>query len=140
MSKPEKTPLSNKHTILVVDDDPEIVTLLSKILLNEGHNVMDAQNGRKALRKVEKGGIDLVILDLIMPEMGGIEVLKRLGDMAPKSAVIVLTGHGDLQTAREAMMLGAYEYITKPFDADFVKAVVRRALRNGPASAVSAPG
>src|SRR3990167_3963647 len=101
MSKPEKTPLSNKHTILVVDDDPEIVTLLSKILLNEGYNVMDAQNGRKALRKVEKGGIDLVILDLIMPEMGGIEVLKRLGDIAPKLPVIVLTGHGDLQTARD---------------------------------------
>ncbi|HCN20611.1 MAG: hypothetical protein A3C38_04395 [Planctomycetes bacterium RIFCSPHIGHO2_02_FULL_50_42] len=129
MSKPEKTPLSNKHTILVVDDDPEIVTLLSKILLNEGYNVMDAQNGRKALRKVEKGGIDLVILDLIMPEMGGIEVLKRLGDIAPKLPVIVLTGHGDLQTAREAMMLGAYEYITKPFDADFVKAVVKKAFK-----------
>ena len=129
MSKPEKTPLSNKHTILVVDDDPEIVTLLSKILLNEGYNVMDAQNGRKALRKVEKGGIDLVILDLIMPEIGGIEVLKRLGDIAPKLPVIVLTGHGDLQTAREAMMLGAYEYITKPFDADFVKAVVKKAFK-----------
>jgi len=129
MSKPEKTPLSNKHTILVVDDDPEIVTLLSKILLNEGYNVMDAQNGRKALRKVEKGGIDLVILDLIMPEMGGIEVLKRLGDIAPKLPVIVLTGHGDLQTAREAMMLGAYEYITKPFVADFVKAVVKKAFK-----------
>ncbi|OHB95083.1 MAG: hypothetical protein A3I59_03220 [Planctomycetes bacterium RIFCSPLOWO2_02_FULL_50_16] len=129
MSKPEKTPLSNKHTILVVDDDPEIVTLLSKILLNEGYNVMDAQNGLKALRKVEKGGIDLVILDLIMPEMGGIEVLKRLGDIAPKLPVIVLTGHGDLQTAREAMMLGAYEYITKPFDADFVKAVVKKAFK-----------
>ena len=129
MSKPEKTPLSNKHTILVVDDDPEIVTLLSKILLNEGYNVMDAQNGRKALRKVEKGGIDLVILDLIMPEMGVIEVLKRLGDIAPKLPVIVLTGHGDLQTAREAMMLGAYEYITKPFDADFVKAVVKKAFK-----------
>lgn len=129
MSKPKKTPLSNKHTILVVDDDPEIVTLLSKILLNEGYNVMDAQNGLEALRKVEKGGIDLVILDLIMPEMGGIEVLKRLGDMAPKLPVIVLTGHGDLQTAREAMMLGAYEYITKPFDADFVKAVVKKAFK-----------
>lgn len=129
MSKPKKTPLSNKHTILVVDDDPEIVTLLSKILLNEGYNVMDAQNGLEALRKVEKGGIDLVILDLIMPEMGGIEVLKRLGDIAPKLPVIVLTGHGDLQTAREAMMLGAYEYITKPFDADFVKAVVKKAFK-----------
>ncbi|MEK7369567.1 MAG: response regulator [Planctomycetota bacterium] len=129
MSKPGKTPLSNKHTILVVDDDPEIVTLLSKILLSEGYNVMDAQNGLEALRKVKKGGIDLVILDLIMPEMGGIEVLKRLGDIAPKLPVIVLTGHGDLQTAREAMMLGAYEYITKPFDADFVKAVVKKAFK-----------
>lgn len=129
MIRPKKTPLSNKHTILVVDDDPEIVTLLSKILLNEGCSVMDAQNGLEALRKVEKGGIDLVILDLIMPEMGGIEVLKRLGDIAPKLPVIVLTGHGDLQTARESMMLGAYEYITKPFDADFVKAVVKKAFK-----------
>lgn len=129
MIRPKKTPLSNKHTILVVDDDPEIVTLLSKILLNEGCSVMDAQNGLEALRKVERGGIDLVILDLIMPEMGGIEVLKRLGDIAPKLPVIVLTGHGDLQTAREAMMLGAYEYITKPFDADFVKAVVKKAFK-----------
>src|SRR3989304_3977958 len=139
MSKPEKTPLSNKHTILVVDDDPEIVRLLSKILLNEGYNVMAAHNGRKALRegekggkalrKVEKGSIDLVILALIMPEMGGIEVLKRLWDIAPKLPVIVSTGHGDLQTAREAMMLGAYEYITKPFDADFVKAVVKKAFK-----------
>lgn len=130
MIRPKKTPLSNKHTILVVDDDPEIVMLLSKILLNEeGYNVMDAQNGLEALRKVERGGIDLVILDLIMPEMGGIEVLKRLGDIAPKLPVIVLTGHGDLQTAREAMMLGAHEYITKPFDADFVKAVVKKAFK-----------
>lgn len=129
MSRPKKTRLPNKFTILVVDDDPEIVTLLSKILLNEGYNVMDAQNGLEALRKVEKGGIDLVILDMIMPEMGGIEVLKGLGDIAPKLPVIVLTGHGDLQTAREAMMLGAYEYITKPFDADFVKAVVKKAFK-----------
>lgn len=129
MSRPKKTRLPNKFTILVVDDDPEIVTLLSKILLSEGYNVINAQNGLEALRKVEKGGIDLVILDLIMPEMGGIEVLKRLGDIAPKLPVIVLTGHGDLQTAREAMMLGAYEYITKPFDADFVKAVVKKAFK-----------
>lgn len=140
MSRRKKTPPPGRHTVLVVDDDPEIIRLLSKILLSEGYGVIDAQNGLEALGKIEKGGIDLAILDLVMPEMGGIETLKRIGDIAPKSAVIVLTGHGDLQTVRDAMALGAYDYITKPFDADFVKAVVKRALKSGPASAVSVPG
>lgn len=140
MNRPEETLPPDKHTILVVDDDPEIVRLLSKILLNEGYKVVDAQNGQEALRKIEKGGIDMVILDLIMPEVGGIETLKGIASVAPKLAVIVLTGHGNLQTAREAMMLGAYEYITKPFDADFVKTVIKKALENGPASTMTAPG
>lgn len=138
MSRPKKAP-PRRHTILIVDDDPEIVRLLGKILLNKEYNIIAAQNGLEALGKLEKGGVDLVILDLVMPGMGGMETLKRIGDIAPKSVVIVLTGHGDLETVREAMALGAYEYITKPFDADFVKAVVKRALENGPASAVSSP-
>lgn len=140
MSRPRKVPPHDRHTVLIVDDDPEIIRLLSKILSNDGYKVIDAQNGRKALEKVEKGGIDLVVLDLVMPEMGGIETLKEIGNVTPKLSVIVLTGHGDLETVREAMTLGAYEYITKPFDADFVRAVVQRALRNRPESTVSAQG
>jgi len=109
MSKPEKTPLSNKHTILVVDDDPEIVTLLSKILLNEGYNVMDAQNGRKALRKVEKGGIDLVILDLIMPGIDGFEFLKlcKKNPLTQHIPVAVLTIRDSPQDIETAKRLGA---------------------------------
>lgn len=121
-------------TILVVDDEKEICTVLSDNLYQEGYRVFTAYNGKKALELVKKEKPDLVLLDIRMPEMDGIEVLRRIKKMKKEIVVIILTAYGTLETARKAMKLGAYDYITKPFDLFLLKSIVKEGLKklNGP--------
>jgi len=123
-----------KKTILVVDDEKEICTVLSDNLSQEGYRVLTAYNGKKALELVKKEKPDLVLLDIRMPEMDGIEVLRRIKKMKKEIVVIMLTAYGTLETARKAMKLGAYDYITKPFDLFSLKSIVKEGLKklNGP--------
>ena len=115
--------------ILVVDDEKEICTILSDNLSREGYRVFTAYNGKTALELVRKEKPDLVLLDIKMPEMDGIEVLRRIKKMKKKIVVIMLTAYGTLETARKAMKLGAYEYITKPFDLFLLKSIVKEVLK-----------
>lgn len=128
MIKPIKTP-PPKPTILIADDEPEIVKFFCNIFSKEGYRVINAQNGRNVLKRIKKGDIDLVILDVVMPDMNGIKVLRELRKITPKVAVILLSAYGTLHTAKEAMLLGAQDYITKPFDIDFMKDAIKQALR-----------
>ncbi|HHT9119672.1 MAG TPA: response regulator [Candidatus Hypogeohydataceae bacterium YC41] len=121
--------LKSKYTVLLADDEPEIVKFFRSVFSKEGYRVINVQNGNRVLHKVKKGGIDLVIMDVVMPNMDGMKALKELKRMAPRLPVIVLSGYGDLQTARQAMLIGAQDFITKPFDVDFMKAVVKQAIR-----------
>lgn len=103
--------------ILVVDDEASVRELLRRGLSQMGHFLVDvASNGLEAIEKIEKDLFDLVLTDLKMPEMGGIELLKTIKGTRPELTVIIMTAHGSIETAVEAMKKGADDYITKPID------------------------
>ena len=104
--------------ILVVDDEEDVRRLLTESLRREGFQVAAAGSGREALALVQEEPPDLIILDLVMPEMDGIETLRRLRERGVAAKVVVLTAYGTAQQVREAMALGVGEFIGKPFDLD----------------------
>ena len=117
-----------KHNILVVDDEVEICDLLQGFLTEEGYQVFTATNGLEAISLGKQNELDLALLDIKMPGMDGIEVFRKLKKVRRDMGVIILTGYGTLGTAKDAMRLGAYDYLTKPFDLGLVKSVIREAL------------
>lgn len=122
---------NRSDNILVVDDEKGVCNILKKILVQDGYQVVTATSGARALTSLKKKPVDLVLLDIKMPGMDGIEMMRKLREFNKDVVVIILTAYGTLGTAREAMQLGAYDYITKPFDADFVKSMVREGLEEG---------
>ena len=103
--------------ILVVDDEVDFAEMLSLRLKEVGEFVMSVHNGQDCLKTLEeKDNIDVIILDIKMPGMDGIEVLKEIKKKFPLVEVIMLTGHGSAETAVEGMKLGAYDYLMKPAD------------------------
>jgi two-component system sensor histidine kinase ChiS len=110
--------------VLVVDDDPKNLELLAVKLSQEGYRVITAQSGKDALEsiKLEKPG--LVLLDIMMPEMNGIETLQRIKALEPSIPVAMVTAVWDEDEARKAIEAGAYEYITKPIDMEHLKLAV----------------
>lgn len=117
-----------KPTILVVDDEKEICDLFNEALTQEGYEVVTATDGVEALSLGRQSRLDVALLDIKMPGMDGIEVLQKLREVKKDVEVIVLTGYGTLKTAKEAMRLGAYDYLTKPFDLRLIKEIIREAL------------
>lgn len=122
------SPIETKGTILIIDDEKGVGDILKKILGKEGYDVHAVTRGQDGVKLVREKDVHLVILDIKMPEMDGIEVLQKIHEIKKDVVVIMLTAYGTLTTAREAMKLGAYDYITKPFDNDFVKAMVKEGL------------
>lgn len=116
------------HSILVVDDDLVAAELLSEVLSKEGYRVELATSGEEAVKKGEAGGFDLVITDLRMPELGGLDVLGAFKRMSSDTMTIVITAFGSFETAIEAIQNGAYDYIVKPFKMDDIKQKVARCL------------
>ncbi len=115
--------------ILVVDDEPNIRRVLEAVLAKEGHNVQVAENGRKGQEIIAADdSIDILISDLIMPDINGIELLEAAKEINPGLSVLMITAHGTIKSAVDAMKLGALDYITKPFDLDDIKQVVKNAL------------
>lgn len=106
---------------MVVDDDPKICTLLEKFLTKKDFTVITATSGEKALEKVKKEIPLVVLLDIKMPGMDGITALKKIKEINEHMAVIMITGVKDESIAKEAMELGAYDYITKPFDLNYLE-------------------
>ncbi len=117
------------NKILVIDDEEHMCWALEKGLRQEGYQVLTATRGRAGLEIIRNETPSLVILDLKMPEMDGLEVLVKAKEIIPKLPIIMLTAHGTINTAIEAMKLGAVDYITKPFDLDELKIVVKQALK-----------
>ena len=125
--------------ILVVDDKPNMRSLFIKILRGLGE-VVTADGGLSALEMLEKGRFDLVITDIRMPDLDGSELLRRVRSMAAPPEVILMTAYATVETAVEALRLGAHDYLTKPFDPDDARAVVERALaRRGVGSELVPP-
>jgi len=115
--------------ILIVEDEQDMLLGLRNILSSHGHNVEIAGTGPAGLEKVEKSTFDVVITDLKMPDVDGIELLRKVKEIHSDTMVIVITGYGTVENAVEAMKLGAYDYIAKPFDAEHIRMVVRKALK-----------
>jgi two-component system nitrogen regulation response regulator NtrX len=116
------------ETICLIDDEPAILNTLSSILEDEGYQVLVAKSGLEALKIVRSEAPDLVILDIWMPEMDGLETLKRLRAQFPSILVVMMSGHGSIETAVKATKLGAYDYLEKPLDLEKVTILVRNAL------------
>jgi two-component system response regulator PilR (NtrC family) len=114
--------------LLIVDDEPGMRQLLSHIFGRAGHAVRAAENGTKALELLRKEPADLVVSDVKMPDMDGIELLRRLREVLPDAAVVLMTAFATVDTAREAFKLGADDFIQKPFDVDELKLIAEKAL------------
>ncbi len=119
-----------KFKILIIDDEKNIREGLAAGLEMDGYNTVVAENGEKGLEYVNKGDIDLVITDLRMPGISGEEVLQKITSEIPGLPVIVLTGHGSIDSAVSAMHSGAYDFLTKPLNLEHLSLVVKRALKN----------
>ncbi len=116
--------------ILVVDDEEIVIRSCTRILASHGYEVDSAAGGREALQKIAESGYDLVILDIMMPKMDGLEVLQRIKEGHPEIDVIMVTGLSQIETAVRAMKLGAFDYLSKPFDPEELQLVVGRALEH----------
>ncbi len=113
-------------TILVADDDADIRSLLSTLLTDEGYRTVEATSGREVMSQVRADPPDLILLDLRMPDMNGIDIMRRLRDEGLNVPVLFITAHGTASSAIQAMQLGAYDYIMKPFEVEDVALRVRR--------------
>jgi len=116
--------------ILVADDDASIRSLLKQLLADEGFAVLEARTGREVVERVSEASPALVIMDIRMPELDGIEVLSRLKASSPKTAVLIMTALGNSNLAVRAMELGAFDYITKPFELDKISRTVKHVLEH----------
>lgn len=114
--------------ILAVEDDPEMLALLQEHLESEGHRVIAVREGAQALQRLRAEPIDLVLTDLKMPNVDGMEVLRAAREGAPDIPVILITAFGSIETAIQAMRQGAYDYVTKPFALEEISLLVAKAL------------
>ncbi len=110
--------------ILVVDDEKGITEMVAKFLESMGHEAITAQSGSEAIEKVTQEEPQIVLLDIRMPGMDGIETLKKIKALDPKIGVVMITAVSDEVTAKECMDLGAFDYITKPISLDYLERVV----------------
>ncbi len=117
-----------KKRILLVDDDSSLRRVLEYHLREAGYSILTASDGRAAFDLFTENDIDLVITDIMMPEINGVELLRRIKAMSPETAVIVITAYGSIENAVQAMKLGAFDYITKPFERQALLATVEKAL------------
>jgi two-component system response regulator AtoC len=114
--------------ILVVDDEETIQSNLGRILKEEGYAVLAARSVKEGIARLEEGAVNLVLLDLKLPDESGLTLLKRVADLGTVPLVIVMTGYATVDAAVESLKLGAYDFIKKPFKADAIKLIIRLAL------------
>src|SRR5947207_13768268 len=134
-AEPLGTGGAGRATILIVEDDTAMRTFLREVLEEDGYLVEMAAGGRAGVERVRQGGIDLVVSDVKMPDLDGLDMLREIKAVTTSSHVITITAFGSIDTAIRAVKLGAFDYITKPFDVDQLilsvqKALDERALRS----------
>ncbi len=117
--------------IMVIDDEPAVCEMLRKFFGQFDYEVMVESEPEKALQRVKDFNPECILMDIKMPRFGGVDLLARIKEHNPSIGVIMITGYGELQTAMESMKLGAFDYITKPFDLNFIKNLVAACLQAG---------
>jgi DNA-binding NtrC family response regulator len=115
--------------VLIVDDEVNIRRVLAAMLKREGYEVTTAADGEQALGVLQKTPVHVVVTDLVMPRLGGMELLRRVAGDFPDVPVIVITAHGSVDSAVAALKAGAFDYITKPFEQEDLKKVIAKAAR-----------
>jgi two-component system response regulator AtoC len=115
--------------VLVIDDEANLRKVLAALLRRDGYDVTVAEDGEMGIAEFQKNGADAVITDLVMPKVGGMEVLKAVNGSDPEVPVIIITAHGTVDSAVEAIKLGAFDYVTKPFDQVELSHVLAKAVR-----------
>jgi len=116
-------------SILIVDDEPGVRTALGGVLRDEGYTVEAVPSGEACLERVVEQTFDVVLLDVWMPGIDGLETLQRLRERKVDAQVVVISGHGNVESAVRAIKLGAYDFVEKPLSLDKAVLVVRNALR-----------
>jgi two-component system NtrC family response regulator len=119
-----------RHKILIIDDEPAQVQALAGFFKKKGFAIEKANSGLAGVKIIEKQAVDLIITDFKMPDMNGLEVLKRAKEINPEIDVIMLTAYGSIETVIHAMRAGAVEYLTKPIDLDQLELVINKALEH----------
>ncbi len=118
------------RSLLIVDDQPGIRLLLEELFRKEGYETSGATNGMEALQKIEQKRPDCILLDMKMPGMNGIDVLKKIKADWPEVPVMMMTAFGEVELTNEALAIGASEYFTKPFDVHEVREAVNRLFKD----------
>jgi two-component system sensor histidine kinase/response regulator len=136
--KKEERKAPQKATILVIDDEEAMRDSCSQVLNKDGYVTETAEDGRSGLRKVRELKPDLVLIDLKMPGMGGMELLEKIGRIDPDIISVVITGYATIESAVEAMKLNAYDFLPKPFTPDQLRIVIGRGLERRRLAAESA--
>ncbi|MBI4640136.1 MAG: sigma-54-dependent Fis family transcriptional regulator [Candidatus Tectomicrobia bacterium] len=121
---------NNARKILVVDDDESHRTMLKAVLASEGYEIFEAHDGSAAVKQVEGMFFDLILMDLRMVQMGGIEALKVIKTLSPGIPILLMTAYASVKTAVEAMKEGAYDYLTKPLDIEELKQAITKAIEH----------
>ena len=120
--------MTDKKVILIAEDDPTVGESLRQLLKRKGNEILLASNGKEALHLFRHDAIDLVITDVVMPKMDGIELLEAVKGLKPETEVIVISAQGTIEKAVQAMKLGAFDFIEKPINPRVLSLLVERAL------------
>jgi DNA-binding NtrC family response regulator len=118
-----------KTRLLIVDDEDDLRDLLSQVLTKTGYDIATASDGEKAIELLYANTFDVVLLDIQMPKLNGIEVLKYISQHTPHTKVIMITGYADLKNAMEAREYGARDFISKPYKLDDVISTIDHVLK-----------
>jgi nitrogen regulation protein NR(I) len=132
--------LPEKKQVLIVDDEPNLRKILAAQLSRDGYDVLLAEDGEQGLSLLREHHIDLVVTDLKMPKVDGMTLLREALRESPQLPIVMITAHGTVDTAVEALKLGAFDYLTKPFDKDEVRQVVAKALKTRQLAEADATG
>ena len=128
-SKPTGTAVARNGSVLIVDDEIDMVGVLHNFLEENGFTVVATMSARKALELLRAHNFDLLIADLVMPEMDGIELLNAAWEIDPDLIGIIMTGHGSIESAVDAMKAGAFDYLLKPFEFKMLLPICARAMK-----------